>query len=135
MEIENVFLHDTANNKNLSVNSENTSSTTVIAKKGLVDKNKLSLIEGQIISSKKDNQENELIIFDKLNIDLTNYNTSTIKQPKIQETSTAKIINCLFLKNKDDKFCNNSKRNHPKFHKKNDLAFLYSSIDPLLFYF
>mgnify|MGYP001171690095 FL=1 len=131
MEIENVFLHDTANNlKNLSANSENTSSTTVIAKKGLVDKNKLSLIEGQIISSKKDNQENELIIFDKLNIDLTNYNTSIIKQPKIQETSTLKIINCLFLKNKDDNFCNEGSKKEiiPNFIRRVILPFYIPSI-------
>tara|TARA_Y100000816_G_C26036908_1_gene542940 strand:+ start:61 stop:1182 length:1122 start_codon:yes stop_codon:yes gene_type:complete len=131
MEIENVFLHDTANNlRNLSANSENTSSTTVIAKKGLVDKNKLSLIEGQIISSKKDNQENELIIFDKLNIDLTNYNTSIIKQPKIQETSTLKIINCLFLKNKDDNFCNEGSKKEiiPNFIRRVILPFYIPSI-------
>jgi len=131
MVIENVFLHDTANNlKNLSSDSENTSSTTVIAKKGLVDKNKLSLIEGQIISSKKDSQENELIIFDQLNIDFTNYNTSTIKQPKIQETSTLKIINCLFLKNKDKDFCNEGSRKEiiPNFIRRLILPFYIPSI-------
>ena len=131
MAIENVFLHDTANNlKNLSSDSENTSSTTVIAKKGLVDKNKLSLIEGQIISSKKDSQENELIIFDQLNIDFTNYNTSTIKQPKIQETSTLKIINCLFLKNKDKDFCNEGSRKEiiPNFIRRLILPFYIPSI-------
>tara|TARA_B100000886_G_scaffold89470_1_gene58953 strand:+ start:603 stop:1727 length:1125 start_codon:yes stop_codon:yes gene_type:complete len=131
MVIENVFLHDTANNlKNLSSDSENTSSTTVIAKKGLVDKNKLSLIEGQIISSKKDSLENELIIFDQLNIDFTNYNTSTIKQPKIQETSTLKIINCLFLKNKDKDFCNEGSRKEiiPNFIRRLILPFYIPSI-------
>ena len=57
-EIENVFLHDTSNNlKNLTSNSENTVSTTVIAKKGIADKRRLSLIDGQIISNKKDNEK------------------------------------------------------------------------------
>ena len=38
-EIESVFLHDTGNNlKNLSSDSKNTLSTTVVAKKGVVDK-------------------------------------------------------------------------------------------------
>ena len=108
-EIESVFLHDTGNNlKNLSSDSKNTLSTTVIAKKGVVDKKKLSLIDGQIISSKKNNEDNELISFELLNIDLTNFVTTTIKKPKIQETSTLKIINCVFNKNIDNELCNNS---------------------------
>ena len=107
-EIESVFLHDTGNNlKNLSSDSKNTLSTTVVAKKGVVDKKKLSLIDGQIISSKKNNEDNELISFELLNIDLTNFATTTIKKPKIQETSTIKIINCLFKKNVDNELCNN----------------------------
>ena len=49
-----MFLHDTGNNlKNLSSDSKNTLSTTVVAKKGVVDKKKLLLIDGQIISVKK----------------------------------------------------------------------------------
>ena len=107
-EIESVFLHDTGNNlKNLSSDSKNTLSTTVVAKKGVVDKKKLLLIDGQIISSKKNNEDNELISFELLNIDLTNFATTTIKKPKIQETSTIKIINCLFKKNVDNELCNN----------------------------
>ena len=110
-EIENVFLHDTGNNfKNLSSDSRNTSSTTVIAKKGIVDKKKLSLIDGQIISSKKNNEDNELISFELLNIDLTNFVTSTIKKPKIQETSTIKIVKCLLSKNINNDFCNNNSK-------------------------
>ena len=110
-EIENVFLHDVANNlKNLSSDSENTKSTTVIAKKGIVEKKKLSLFDGQIISSKKNNTDNEIIFFDLLNIDLSSFNTSTIKQPKIQETSTRKIIGCLFLNKDETRFCNSESK-------------------------
>ncbi len=106
-EIENVFLHDTANNlKGLSSDSVNTKSITVIAAKGIVKNRKVSLINGQIISSKKGNTENELISFDRLNIDLTNLTTNTIKKPKIQETSTVKLISCLLLNNLNDDFCN-----------------------------
>jgi lipopolysaccharide export system permease protein len=108
-EVENVFIHDTANNlKNLSSNSVNASSTTVIAKKGIVDKKKLLLINGQIITSKNNKENNDLISFEKLSINLSDLNTSIIKKPKIQETSTVKIFNCLFLKNTDSNFCNKS---------------------------
>ena len=63
------------------------------------------LLNGQIISSKK-NSDNEIIKFEQLNIDLSNLSTNTIKKPKIQETSTLKLLGCLTLNNKDKKFCN-----------------------------
>ena len=110
-EIQNVFLHDTGNNlQNLSSNTSNILSTTVIAKRGIVEKRKLLLVNGKIISNKKDSQENELITFDQLNIDLENLVTTTIKTPKIQETSTKKIIKCSISKNSNSKFCNNESK-------------------------
>ena len=55
-EVENIFLHDTGNNlKNLSSNVSNTTSTTVIAERGIIDERKMILFNGQIISSKKNN--------------------------------------------------------------------------------
>ena len=110
-EIQNVFLHDTGNNlQNLSSNTSNILSTTVIAKRGIVEKRKLLLVNGKIISNKKDSQENELISFDQLNIDLENLVTNTIKTPKIQETSTKKIIKCSISKTSNSKFCNNESK-------------------------
>ena len=61
------------------------------------------LFNGQIISSKK-NADNEIISFEQLNIDLSQLTTTTIKEPKIQETSTLKLLNCL-SKSFDKKFC------------------------------
>ena len=105
-EIENIFLHDTGNNlKNLSANTKNVSSITVIARKGVVEERKLFLFDGQIISTKKDDADNEMIKFEQLNIDLDNLVTTTIKKPKIQETSTLKLLNCFFKKNNTLKIC------------------------------
>ncbi len=105
-EIENIFLHDTGNNlKNLSANTKNVSSITVIARKGVVEERKLFLFDGQIISTKKDNTDNEMIKFEQLNIDLNNLVTTTIKKPKIQETSTLKLLSCFFKKNNTLKIC------------------------------
>ena len=110
-EIQNVFLHDTGNNlQNLSSNTSNILSTTVIAKRGIVEKRKLLLVNGKIISNKKNSQENELISFDQLNIDLENLVTTTIKTPKIQETSTKKIFKCSISKTSNNKFCNNESK-------------------------
>ena len=94
-EIEHIFLHDTGRNiKNLSSDSSDYTTTTIIADKGIIDKRKMVLFSGQIISSKNEGLDNEIIKFTQLNIDLNNLATTTIKQPKIQETSTLKLLNC-----------------------------------------
>ena len=94
--IENVFIHDNSNTlKNLTSNQGDNSSTTVVAKTGVVEEKKMVLFNGQIITSKKENNTNEVIKFDQLNIDLKNLKTGTIKQPKLQETSTVELFNCI----------------------------------------
>ena len=40
-------------------------------------------------------KKNEIIKFDQLNIDLKNLKTGTIKQPKLQETSTISLLSCV----------------------------------------
>lgn len=104
--IQNVFLYDSGNNlRNLSSNSSETSTTSIIAKNGIIDEKKILLFNGQIISSKK-NASSELIKFEQLNIDLSNLSTTTIKKPKIQETSTIKLFSCLSYESKENKYCN-----------------------------
>ena len=106
-EVKNIFLNDKGNNlKNLSTNTEEAKDITIIAQSGIVDKKKFFLINGQIISS-KENDKNDVIKFEELAIDLRNLSSSTIKQPKIQETSTLKLLDC-FNKNSSQnlKFCN-----------------------------
>ena len=61
-------------------------------------KKKIILLNGQIISSVTKNDDSEIIKFDQLNIDLSNINTNIIKSPKLQETSTLMLINCLTKK-------------------------------------
>ena len=79
------------NLKNLSSNISKTKSTTIISENGIVEKNKLFLFNGQIISSKKDKSKNEVIKFEQLTINLGDLTTSTIKVPKLQEISTIKL--------------------------------------------
>ena len=66
------------------------------------------LLNGQIISSKKDGSENNIIKFEQLNIDLSNLTTSTIKTPKLQETSTFKLLNCFIVRNNQLEICNSN---------------------------
>ena len=106
-EVKNIFLNDKGNNlRNLSTNTKEAKDITIIAQSGIVDKKKFFLINGQIISS-KENDKNDIVKFEELAIDLRNLSSSTIKQPKIQETSTLKLLDC-FNKNSSQnlKFCN-----------------------------
>ena len=95
-EIKNIFLHDNAGIlNNISSYNAKKSSNTIMASSGLVREKNLILFNGQILSSSIDNSENEIIKFDQLKIDLNNFSNTTIKTPKIQETSTINLISCL----------------------------------------
>ena len=94
--IEKVFIHDNSNTlKNLTSEPQENSSTTIVAENGVVEEKKMILFNGQIISSRRNNSKNEIIKFEQLNIDLKNLQTGTIKQPKLQETSTLKLLQCI----------------------------------------
>ncbi len=96
-EIKNVFIYDSSNTlKNLKSNRSETSSTTIVAKEGLVQEKEMILFNGQIISENKSNLKNNIVKFQQLNIDLNNLQSGTIKQPKLQETSTLVLLKCIF---------------------------------------
>lgn len=104
--IKNIFIHDTGNNiKNLSADVSGTNYNTILAKNGVIEDKKLLLINGQIISSKK-NFKNEVVNFEQLILNLDHLSTMTIKEPKIQETSTLQLIKCFVKEAKLSKFCN-----------------------------
>tara|TARA_B100002019_G_C21266117_1_gene599536 strand:- start:865 stop:1989 length:1125 start_codon:yes stop_codon:yes gene_type:complete len=104
--LKNIFLYDKGNNlKNLSSNPSELSSATIVAGSGVIKEKRMVLFNGQIISSKK-NLKNEVIKFEQLSIDLGNLSTTTIKEPKIQETSTLKLTSCLFSESKNNRICN-----------------------------
>tara|TARA_B100000886_G_C20423356_1_gene492649 strand:+ start:2414 stop:3490 length:1077 start_codon:yes stop_codon:yes gene_type:complete len=106
-ELKNIFLHDKGNNLNkLSSNTSKIESTTILAESGIANDKMLVMFNGQIISEKK-NLENEIIKFEQLNIDLSSLSNTTIKEPKIQETSTFDLIKCLVDKRYiQSNFCN-----------------------------
>ena len=108
-EIKNIFLHDNAKIlNNISSYNANKNSNTIIASSGLVQEKNLILFNGQIISSNIDNSENEIIKFEQLKIDLNNFSNTTIKTPKIQETSTIQLISCLDIVGVKNSKCNNN---------------------------
>ena len=129
-EIQNIFLHDKSRNlKNLSTNISSNVDTTIIAQNGVVDKKKLFLFNGQIISSKKDQSKNEIIKFDQINIDLSKLSTTTIKKSKVQETSTLELLKCFFReKNIDLNTCHNLSEIIPNLNRRIVLPFYIPAI-------
>ena len=104
-QIKNIFLQDNSNVlKNIS-SRDNKNSNTIIAKSGIVNDKSMLLFKGQIISLNSSN-ENDVVTFDQLKIDLSNIQSTTIKKPKIQETSTIKLIECFKKNIFNDKSCN-----------------------------
>jgi len=94
--VENIFIHDSSNTlKSLTSNKAKSISTTISAKNGLVEEKKMVLFDGKIISSSKDNIKNEIVKFKQLNINLENLTTGNIKHPKLQETPTLQLLQCM----------------------------------------
>jgi lipopolysaccharide export system permease protein len=110
-EIKNVFLQDKQNIlKNISSEKFSKGTNAIIAAQGIVEKNNLILLNGSIISSDKQNLKNNIIKFEQLNLSLNNLTNTTIKQPKIQETSTIGLLNCYRSKFINEIQCKNFKK-------------------------
>ena len=90
--------------KSFSSNVSEKRNRIIIAEKGYVKDRKIFLFNGQIISSKMDSSDNKIINFDQINIDLSELNSSTIKQPKLQ-ASTIKLLNCLIYNTFANRIC------------------------------
>jgi len=105
-QLKNIFLQDHSNIfKNLTSGNLRKDTTTIIARRGLVEEKKMILFNGQIIASTKENNKNHIVKFEQININLSNLETTIIKKPKIQETSTIKLIGCLFNNYFNDNNC------------------------------
>jgi len=77
-----------------------TRSSTIFAKSGLIseDENNLILYNGSIQNLKEDNTVN-VVQFEKTILNLDGISTKSISAPKMQETSTLKILKCIANKN------------------------------------
>ncbi len=93
--IKNIFIKDDGNNLNsLLPESSSAKNKTVLAEKGVVKKNKIILENGFIQSYEKDNTV-KIVQFNKTLLNFNNLDNRVIKDVKIQETSTYKILSCL----------------------------------------
>ena len=92
----NIFIQD--DGKILS-NVGNTSST-IFAKRGYISNDEKTLVlHNGNIQNLKENGSVNIVKFNKTILNLSGISTKSISEPKLQETSTIKIIRC--LKNKD----------------------------------
>ena len=90
----NIFIKDDNGSINTIVNEVGkNNSSTIIAKRGVTTNNKLILFDGFVQSLNK-KKEIQNINFVKTELSLSNFSTRTIKQPKIQETSTYDLVKC-----------------------------------------
>jgi lipopolysaccharide export system permease protein len=104
-EYENIFIRDEG--KILSGNKLEPS--TIIAKYARLGKDEISLVlfDGNIQRLNKNGHVN-IIKFKKTTLNFSELTTKSITQPKIQETSTLRIFNC--LRNKNVTFTHNCSR-------------------------
>mgnify|MGYP006092159631 CR=1 FL=1 len=106
---ENILIRDEGGNlASISYTS------TIFAKTGYItqDEKTLVLFDGNIQKTNpKYSGEVDIIKFDKTSFSLTNLSSSTISEPKIQETSTYKIIKCSQGKILDLENCSSDQKN------------------------
>ena len=95
-ELINIFIKDVSGNLNTTITEASGSrNSTIIAKKGFITGDKLILFNGIMQNfSQKNKVQN--IEFQRTEISLQNISTRTIKQPKIQETSSRILLKCFF---------------------------------------
>ncbi|MAJ85436.1 MAG: hypothetical protein CL687_02130 [Candidatus Pelagibacter sp.] len=111
-ELETIFIRDESNTFQSLVNENGKSSNlSIFAKKGVV-KGKSLVLENGVIQSLNEKGKLSNIEFDKTVLYLDNISTRTISEPKMQETSTLNLLNCL---DKFSSFTNNYLSNECKF--------------------
>ena len=105
---KNIFIRD----EGKLLSGKGTESSTIFAKYGHLGKDEKTLVlyEGNIQKLNKNGNIN-IIKFEKTVLNFSNLSTKSIIKPKIQETSTLKILNCIANINLGDMHnCNQSKK-------------------------
>ena len=98
-ELINIFIKDTGGLLKTIVSEVGTTvDSTIIAKKGFITNNKLILFDG-VIQTLNKKKVIKNVDFEKTELNISNFSTRTITTPKIQETSSYILFNCLIKKN------------------------------------
>ena len=105
----NIFIRDDSN----VLTKVSSGSSTIFAKKGFVskDENNLILLEGNIQKLDGDGSIS-VVTFGQTQLNLSGISTKTISEPKLQETSTLEIIECMKKENFSKHNCSHHKEEH-----------------------
>ena len=118
-EMENIFIRDESNTfKNIVEDSESSSNTTIIAKKGFLDGKKIILTNG-LIQTQNQNGKLNNVTFSRTELKLDTLTPRTITKPKLQETPSSSLLKCLFRKKEN--FDNEEIVNCPKHNMDKDI--------------
>lgn len=113
--VKNIFIKDDSNSLNsLLPESSSPKNKTIIAEKGTINKNKI-ILENGVIYSYETNNTVKIIQFNKTLLNFDNLDNRVIKDVKIQETSTLKILSCLknhYYKKVSDEYVKNCPKNN-----------------------
>ncbi len=107
--LKNIFIRDDGSVLKSLDNSKDSNNITIYAKEGRIEEgekgNYLALRNGTI---QKENDKNEIISinFIKTNMQMEGLKTKSIIMPKIQETSSKTLIDCILSKNKNIEILN-----------------------------
>jgi len=107
--LKNIFIRDDGRVLKGLENSKDSNNVTIYAKEGKIEEGSLgsylALRNGTI---QKENKENEIVSinFIKTNMQMEGLKTKSIIMPKIQETSSKILIECMISKNKNTKILN-----------------------------
>jgi len=102
--LKNIFIRDEASLfSDLTSSNSGSTNLSIFAKRGFMQDKSLILFDG-VIQSQNAKKIIEYINFSTTELNLVNLNSRTIKNPKIQETSTVDLIKCL-NNNKSIKNC------------------------------
>ena len=107
--LKNIFIRDDGSVLKSLDNSKDSNNITIYAKEGRIEEgekgNYLALSNGTI---QKENDKNEIISinFIKTNMQMEGLKTKSIIMPKIQETSSKTLIDCILSKNKNIQILN-----------------------------
>ena len=94
-ELINIFIKDRIGSLNTLISeAEGSKNTTIIAKRGFAEEKKLILFDGIIQTLNKKN-EIKSVNFEKTELSIENFASRTIIYPKVQETSSYKLFQCL----------------------------------------
>ena len=95
-ELINIFVQDDNGALNLVLDEiKSPKKTIIVAKKGIVKNSKLVLFEGNIQTT-NNNDELKNFFFEKTELNIKNFNSRTITEMKVQETSSLDLLNCIF---------------------------------------